>query len=395
MRLATTALSGALALASTWQYAHAARSYDACTGYIESLPATISSPGTWCLRRDLSTALSSGPAITVAANNVTLDCNDFKLGGLPAGMATRATGIFADARSNTTVRNCAIRGFYMGMRLSGSGHLVEDNRFDGNTYRGIWALGNGGTIRRNRILDTGGATGTTSAIALETQGAVDIIDNTITGVAASDEYTSTFARAVRAIQADGSVIAGNRIRDVVAKNNAADGIFVSRWVAASIYYDAVTWQQAHDACAATEGTLAVVDNAEEAAYYGSLGADFWIGGSDAAQEGTWRWLTGAALTYANWGADQPDDAGGAQDYLAIKTDGTWADEDGSSLLSYICEYDDKRAPVVVRGNTIVGNGAELSYGIRGSCLSRDNVLSGVDTTGSQFCTDGGGNQITP
>ena len=78
---------------------------------------------------------------------------------------------------------------------------------------------------------------------------------------------------------------------------------------------------------------------------------------------------------------------------AVRADGTWADEDGASPKSHICEFDEKRAPVVVRGNTIVGNNASLSYGIRGACLARDNVISGVETP--QACTDGGGNQITP
>ncbi|HEY0661599.1 MAG TPA: hypothetical protein VGD21_09825, partial [Lysobacter sp.] len=58
--------------------AQAAQSYDNCTGFIDSLPATITTQGTWCLRKDLSTAMSSGNAITIATNNVTIDCNDFK-----------------------------------------------------------------------------------------------------------------------------------------------------------------------------------------------------------------------------------------------------------------------------------------------------------------------------
>ena len=63
----------------------AAESYDSCTGFIESLPATISTQGVWCLRRNLATAMTSGNAITITVNNVTIDCNDFKIGGLAAG----------------------------------------------------------------------------------------------------------------------------------------------------------------------------------------------------------------------------------------------------------------------------------------------------------------------
>ena len=68
----------------------AAESYDNCTGYIESLPASISTQGTWCLRKDLATGMASGNAIEVKANNVVIDCNDFKIGGLAAGAGAGA-----------------------------------------------------------------------------------------------------------------------------------------------------------------------------------------------------------------------------------------------------------------------------------------------------------------
>src|SRR5262245_20959189 len=63
----------------------AAESYDACAGFIDTVPTTISTQGVWCLRKDLATAVSNGAAISIEANNVTIDCNGFKLGGLAAG----------------------------------------------------------------------------------------------------------------------------------------------------------------------------------------------------------------------------------------------------------------------------------------------------------------------
>ena len=47
-------------------------------------------------------------ALQVTSNNVTLDCNHFKLGGLPAGAGTLAIGI-ASYRDNVTVRHCHVR----------------------------------------------------------------------------------------------------------------------------------------------------------------------------------------------------------------------------------------------------------------------------------------------
>src|SRR5690349_10351056 len=112
--------------------AHAAQSYDNCTGFIDSVPATVSTPGTWCLRHDANTAITSGTAITIATNNVTIDCNDFKLGGLAAGAGTATNGLYANTRFNVTVRHCNVRGFKYGIYFTnGGGHLIEDNSLDG------------------------------------------------------------------------------------------------------------------------------------------------------------------------------------------------------------------------------------------------------------------------
>ena len=167
--------------------AHAARSYDNCTGFIDSLPASITTQGTWCLRQDLNTAMSSGAAITVSTNNVIIDCNDFKLGGLAAGAASMARGISTPSpRSNTTVHNCSVRGFWYGVVLVGSGHTVEDNRFDGNLYTAVTVMGDGSVVQRNRVRDTGGSQATLGeARGMYLNGSIHAIDNTVSGVAPS------------------------------------------------------------------------------------------------------------------------------------------------------------------------------------------------------------------
>ena len=91
--------------------AGAAASYDTCKGFITSLPAIIDTAGTWCLNKDLSTASSNGTAIAINSDNVTIDCNGYKLGGLAAGEGTLETGIGGYDRRNITVRHCNIRGF--------------------------------------------------------------------------------------------------------------------------------------------------------------------------------------------------------------------------------------------------------------------------------------------
>lgn len=153
-----------------------------CTA-INSLPAVINAQGVYCLKKDLSTAISSGAAITIGSNNVTLDCNDWKIGGLAAGLATNATGIEAIDRKNITIRNCGIRGFRNGIFLYGNGayHLVEDNRIDLSTSAGIQVEGDGTTVRGNRVYDTGGQAGYANGIYVMGD-AITIVDNTVAGV---------------------------------------------------------------------------------------------------------------------------------------------------------------------------------------------------------------------
>src|SRR5215475_1141125 len=65
---------------------------------ITAVPATISRPGSYCLVRDLATTLSSGAAITIAADDVLLDLQGFALDGSAAGAGSEAHGIRADGQ---------------------------------------------------------------------------------------------------------------------------------------------------------------------------------------------------------------------------------------------------------------------------------------------------------
>jgi hypothetical protein len=159
-----------------------------CTN-ITSLPAVINTQGVYCLKQDLSTAATSGAAITIDANNVTLDCNSWKIGGLAAGTGTATRGIRANNRVNITIRNCTIRGFHVGIELNTIGahaagyHLVEDNRLDLNTYKALDLEGDGTTVRDNFIFDTGGSTLTPHAYGMDVSDNADVIGNTVGGVA--------------------------------------------------------------------------------------------------------------------------------------------------------------------------------------------------------------------
>jgi hypothetical protein len=161
--------------------ARAADDYDACAGFIDSVPATITSQGVWCLRKDLSTAIASGSAITIATNNVTIDCNGFKLGGLAAGPVSLAWGIYASERRNVAVRGCNIRGFHYGILIfGGAGHLVEDNRIDRSLFTGIHLHGDNSRVLRNAVYNTGGALGYREARGIDAS--AEVAENAVSGL---------------------------------------------------------------------------------------------------------------------------------------------------------------------------------------------------------------------
>ena len=79
----------------------------------------------------------------------------------------------------------------------------------------------------------------------------------------------------------------------------------------------------------------------------AAGNRVWIGGTDAASEGTWKWSsTGTPLSYTNWYSGQPDNRGpsGNEDCLEFNwgpsgTSGTgkWNDARCSFKQKYVCE----------------------------------------------------------
>jgi len=204
--------------------ANAAESYDSCKGFITALPAKITTSGTWCLKQNLSSLAATGSAITIAASDVTLDCNGFALDNSVVGAGTKVVAIRAHEMAGVTVRHCTIRGFQFGVYLTGAAglHLIEDNHLDSNTYVGIWAAGDGSIIRRNVVLDTGGSSAVPRAYGIYASQSVDVIDNTVSGVFANSG--DTFG--IRTDSNLSSSIANNRVRGVLkSATGIARGIY--------------------------------------------------------------------------------------------------------------------------------------------------------------------------
>jgi hypothetical protein len=111
------------------------------------------------------------------------------------------------------------------------------------------------------------------------------------------------------------------------------------------------WMEAQAACQqlSPPAQLAAVTGAEEAElvnYAAGVGA-VWLGGSDAALESVFRWVTGEPLTFAAWAAGQPDQGGPPrpdcvlrgceEDCIARDNDQAWHDRPCTDRLQYVCE----------------------------------------------------------
>jgi hypothetical protein len=208
----------ALCLATAPRPALAAHGFDACTGEIAALPATLATPGTWCLKQNLSTAINSGGAINVDTDNVTVACNGFALRST-AGSPSLASGVLSGDHANVTVRDCTIDGFNVGVYLYGQratsrGHRVERNRIDHSTTAGIIVHGDGSVVRDNQMHETGGVD--SGIYALQVFFNVDVIGNTV------ERVTSLQGDAVGIFMggADSTASAiGNRVRGLSSGPN--------------------------------------------------------------------------------------------------------------------------------------------------------------------------------
>jgi hypothetical protein len=136
-----------------------------------------------------------------------------------------------------------------------------------------------------------------------------------------------------------------------------------------------SWQEAHSLAQNSGGYLAQINSeGENAAVHALAMAHYdyqeewyiapdggnsvyiWLGGSDVAQEGTWRWSDGSLIAgYQNWGegdgVTEPDNSGGTQHYLgmaleqwpyetgSIGASGEWNDIWGGNGLWSVIEFD--------------------------------------------------------
>ena len=69
----------------------------------------------------------------------------------------------------------------------------------------------------------------------------------------------------------------------------------------------LSWNKSRDFCVSHGADLVVVDSKEEMDFINELYVYFWLGATDAAGEGTWRWVDGTVLSLDNssWSGGRP------------------------------------------------------------------------------------------
>lgn len=136
---------------------------------ITGLPATIAQPGKYCLASDFTLNSATVKAITVAANDVTLDCQGHSIRNAATSNTGTAEGVYAYARNSVTVKNCRIQGgfangisFMQDNAASNKNYYIniENNYIAGAYSHGIRAFGSAIEIRNNRVYDIGGQANT-------------------------------------------------------------------------------------------------------------------------------------------------------------------------------------------------------------------------------------------
>jgi Lectin C-type domain/Secretion system C-terminal sorting domain len=107
-----------------------------------------------------------------------------------------------------------------------------------------------------------------------------------------------------------------------------------------------TWTQAKAVAAATGmgGHLVIINNSGENEFVRSkiMASTVWLGLTDAAVEGSFKWVDGTVPTYTNWASGEPNNLSinscTNADYAILdKTSGQWKDRAGTDAYEFVIE----------------------------------------------------------
>ena len=120
----------------------------------------------------------------------------------------------------------------------------------------------------------------------------------------------------------------------------------------AIFENCDTWEEAEIYCESLGGHLAVLTSTKEneAVYEYMQECGYqsaYIGLSDAAEEGNWKWVTGEISNYMNWNVEEPN-GGDAENYAMFFytyldgswNDGTFTENKYDGGRAFICEWEE-------------------------------------------------------
>ena len=152
-----------------------------------------------------------------------------------------------------------------------------------------------------------------------------------------------------------------------------------------LYNESMTWESAKLFCEKKGGHLVTISDEKENEFVNGmrcrkLSTDYqqsiWLGGSDAANEGTWSWITGEPFTYSNWEPNEPN-GGTSQNYLQMYSSGNWDDVQNEAGRFVVCEYDSvqpKQTPVASSLSLSDNIGFNIYMRISDDVLSDDGAM---------------------
>lgn len=152
-----------------------------------------------------------------------------------------------------------------------------------------------------------------------------------------------------------------------------------------LYNESMTWESAKLFCEKKGGHLVTISDEKENEFVNgmrcrNLSTDYqqsiWLGASDAANEGTWSWITGEPFTYSNWEPNEPN-GGTSQNYLQMYSSGNWDDVQNEAGRFVVCEYDSvqpKQTPVASSLSLSDNIGFNIYMRISDDVLSDDGAM---------------------
>ena len=155
----------------------------------------------------------------------------------------------------------------------------------------------------------------------------------------------------------------------------------------------MTWTNARQACINMGGHLVTITSAAENNFVFNTWPSGWIGFTDEAVEGQWRWVTGELVTYTNWNGGEPNNANN-EDYAQFVNGGRWNDLPNVSL-PYVLEFDYIVTTSEWMLHTTVFTNSNGLYSINiSSDPSREHYIEIDCPTPTQVLTDVDGKRIS-